>query len=522
MSQLLSIQNLAVDFQTSLGVTHAVHDMSFDIKKGEILALVGESGSGKSVCSHAIVQLQRHLGAISRGSISYEKRELLGLSEKEIRSYRGREIAYIFQEPGTSLNPLHPVGEQLTERARIVDGISSRKATKRAVELLALAGIKEPEERIKHLPHTFSGGEKQRIMIAMALMGNPKLIVADEPTTALDATLQNQILELISKVRDQFGTAVLLITHDLAVVKTFADRVVVAQHGRIVEEAPVAQLFAAPQNPYTRLLLSKDHGTPVKTPKKSKNLLEITDVSVTYSGQGRLQKKAVKKVSLTLKRGTTLGVVGESGSGKSSLARAVLRLIPSTGIMRFAEKPLSEMSGEPLRQMRRKIQVVFQDPHASFNPKMTIGDIVGEGLRAFGEEQSRINQVVRRCLDEVGIGRETITRYPHQFSGGQKQRIAIARALALSPSLVILDEPTSSLDRNIQFQVVSLLKELQKKRGLSYLFISHDLDVIQAISHDVAVMKDGELVEFGTAEKIFRKPSHPYTQMLLSRCKNVA
>ncbi|VVS94568.1 ABC transporter ATP-binding protein [Desulfoluna spongiiphila] len=516
---LLSIRNLAVDFQTSQGVSPAVYDMSFDVGQGEVVALVGESGSGKSVCSHAVVQLQKHLGAQVRGAIAFDGTELTGLSDQALRAYRGQEIAYIFQEPGTSLNPLHPVGRQMTERARIVEGMESKTAMEKAVRLLGDAGIRHPEERIGHLPHTFSGGEKQRIMIAMALMGNPKLIVADEPTTALDATLQEQILTLITGVRDRYGTAILLITHDLAVVRSHADRVVVAKGGRIVENAPAGELFAAPKSPYTRMLLNKSHGGPVSGPQTRRPLLELEGVGVTYTRQSRFKKenpvRAVDGVSLTLTEGTTLGVVGESGSGKSTLARAILRLIPSTGSMRFDGEPLSELTGEPLRQLRRSIQVVFQDPHSSFNPKMTVGDIVGEGLRAFSMPGPYIDKTVDRCLTNVGLSPEDKMKYPHQFSGGQKQRIAIARALALSPKLVILDEPTSSLDRNIQFQIVSLLKELQDKLGLSYLFISHDLNVIRAISHDIAVIKEGKLLEYGPADTVFDSPDHPYTQMLM-------
>ncbi|WP_300668596.1 dipeptide ABC transporter ATP-binding protein [Desulfoluna sp.] len=526
MTPLLSIRNLAVDFQTSQGLCPAVHDMSFEVKTGEILALVGESGSGKSVCSHAVVQLQRHLGARVRGSITFEGTELTALSEKELRGFRGSEIAYIFQEPGTSLNPLHPVGKQMTERARMVEGMDKRSAMEKAIVLLGDAGIKEPEERIHHLPHTFSGGEKQRIMIAMTLMGNPKLIVADEPTTALDATLQDQILTLLTRVRDRFGTAILLITHDLAIVRTHADRVVVARCGRIVESAPTCELFASPKDPYTRTLLNKNHGGPVPAPKKKKNLLELEGVGVTYTQHARFKKghpiQAVDGLSLILEEGTTLGVVGESGSGKSSLAKAILRLIPSTGTMRFDDEPLSELTGEPLRQLRRSIQVVFQDPHSSFNPKMTVGDIVGEGLRAFALPGPYIEKAVDRCLTDVGLSPEDKEKYPHQFSGGQKQRIAIARALALAPKLVILDEPTSSLDRNIQFQIISLLKELQTKHGLSYLFISHDLDVIRAISHHIAVMKEGKLVESGPAATVFAAPDHPYTRMLLKGQREAA
>lgn len=526
MTPLLDIRHLAVNFVTSRGPVPAVHDMSLTVNPGEVVALVGESGSGKSVCSHAVVQLQHHLGARVRGSITFDGTELTTLSENELRAFRGREIAYIFQEPGTSLNPLHPVGDQMTERARIVEGVDKKSAMKKAVQLLIDAGIRHPEERIHHLPHTFSGGEKQRIMIAMALMGDPKLIVADEPTTALDATLQDQILTLITNVRDRFGTAILLITHDLAIVRTHADRVVVARHGRIVESAPTCELFASPKDPYTRTLLNKNHGGPVPAPGKKTNLLELEGVGVTYARQSRFKKgtpiQAVAGLSLTLAEGTTLGVVGESGSGKSSLAKAILRLIPSTGTMRFDGEPLSELTGEPLRQLRRSIQVVFQDPHSSFNPKMTVGDIVGEGLRAFAHPRAYIDKAVDRCLTDVGLTPQDKAKYPHQFSGGQKQRIAIARALALAPKLVILDEPTSSLDRNIQFQIVSLLKELQTKHGLSYLFISHDLDVIRAISHHIAVMKDGKLVESGPAETVFAAPDHPYTRMLLKGQREAA
>ncbi|WP_110970799.1 ABC transporter ATP-binding protein [Pseudomonas huaxiensis] len=520
---LIEVRDLAVEFVTGSQQQRVVENISFDIRRGETLALVGESGSGKSVTAHSILRLLPYpLARHPSGSIRYEGQDLLHLDEKKMRHIRGNRIAMIFQEPMTSLNPLHNIEKQINEVLMLHKGLRGKEATARTLELLELVGIPEPAKRLKALPHELSGGQRQRVMIAMALANEPELLIADEPTTALDVTVQLKILELLKRLQAKLGMALLLISHDLNLVKRIAHRVCVMQRGCIVEQASCDELFRAPQHPYTQMLLGAEpSGTPAANPV-GPPLLEVEDLRVWFPiKKGFLRKtvdyvKAVDGINFSLPQGQTLGIVGESGSGKSTLGLAILRLIGSKGAIRFEGQALDGMTQQQVRPLRRQMQVVFQDPFGSLSPRMCVGDIVGEGLRIhrIGTEAEQ-EEAIMEALREVGLDPETRHRYPHEFSGGQRQRIAIARALVLKPALILLDEPTSALDRTVQRQVVELLRALQTKYNLTYLFISHDLAVVKVLSHQLMVVKQGQVVEQGPAAGIFAEPQHPYTQQLL-------
>lgn len=523
---LLQIEHLNVRF----GDTVAVSDVSLSIARGERVALVGESGSGKTVTALSILRLLQD--AQTSGAIRFDGEDLLAKSERAMRGLRGSDIAMIFQEPMTALNPLYSVGEQIAETIVLHDGVSAAEARKRAVELLGRTGIDEPGKRVNSYPHQLSGGQRQRAMIAMALACRPRLLLADEPTTALDVTIRAQIVELLLELQreeaQKRGMAVLLITHDLNLVRHFAQRIAVMEKGVLVESGPVAQVFGSPQHPYTqRLLESRPQRTVVPVLPIAPVLLDAREVSVDFRTKlpgmagwfrsGRF--RAVDDATITVRQGETLGIVGESGSGKSTLAMALLGLQRVTrGAIEFQGRALASYRGREKTALRSNLQVVFQDPFSSLSPRYTIERIVGEGL-ALHQPQldaaSRREKVVS-VLREVGIDRTALYRYPHEFSGGQRQRIAIARALVVEPRILILDEPTSALDVSIQQQVLKLLAGLQKKYNLGFIFISHDLAVIGAMAHRVAVMKNGSIVESGDVEKIFASPSHPYTRKLLN------
>ena len=521
---MLCIEDLSVEFISGENVTRAVHQVSFTINKGETLALVGESGSGKSVTAHSILRLLPYpLARHPSGKIMYQGNDLLSAAPDDLRRIRGDRIAMIFQEPMSSLNPLHTIEKQINEILILHKGMSAKQASLRTLELLSLVEIKNPAQRMSSYPHELSGGQRQRVMIAMALANEPELLIADEPTTALDVTVQQTILELLKDLQQRLGMAILLISHDLNLVRRVAHRVCVMRNGEIVEQAACEQIFTAPQHPYTQELLGAEpSGTPV--PHSSSDiLLETRDLRVWFAiKKGILQRtvdhvKAVDGISFTLQRGQTLGVVGESGSGKSTLGLAILRLINSQGGIFYAGNAIEQLSQKQVRPLRRDIQVVFQDPFGSLSPRMSVSDIIGEGLHIhkMGNAQEQ-EQAIIAALHEVGLDPETRHRYPHEFSGGQRQRIAIARALVLKPKLIVLDEPTSALDRTVQRQVVELLRNLQLKYNLTYVFISHDLAVVKALSHQLLVMRQGQVIEQGAAEEIFAAPQHDYTQKLLA------
>jgi microcin C transport system ATP-binding protein len=521
---LLALEHLRVAF----GDTVAVEDLTFAIGQGERVALVGESGSGKTVTALAMLRLLRD--AQVSGAVRFAGEDLLGKSERAMQGLRGSQIAMIFQEPMTALNPLFTVGEQIAETIVAHEGVSPQQGRLRAVELLARTGVTEPHQRVLSYPHQLSGGQRQRAMIAMALACRPRLLLADEPTTALDVTIRAQIVDLLLEIqRDEAqkrGMAVLLITHDLNLVRRFAQRVAVMERGVLVESGPVQQIFSAPQHPYTqRLIASRPQRQVIPVLPIAPVLLEARDVSVSFPvkapgvrGWFRSERfHAVSNATLSVKQGETLGVVGESGSGKSTLAMALLGLQRAHGSIEFQGRPLSSYGGSEKTVLRSNMQVVFQDPFSSLSPRQTIERIVGEGLalhRPQLDAAARREKVIA-VLHEVGIDRTALARYPHEFSGGQRQRVAIARALVLEPRLLVLDEPTSALDVSIQQQVLALLAALQHKYNLGFVFISHDLAVIGAMAHRVLVMQNGAIVETGDTEKIFSNPSHPYTQKLL-------
>ncbi|RMO93417.1 Microcin C ABC transporter ATP-binding protein YejF [Pseudomonas syringae pv. philadelphi] len=516
---LIEIRQLSVAFNGQ----KVVSDLSLDVRRGECLALVGESGSGKSVTAHSILQLLPRSGTQTTGSITYRGQELVGADDRTLRELRGNRIAMIFQEPMTSLNPLHSVARQIGETLLLHRGMSGREAHTRIVELLELVGIQQPEKRLKAYPHQLSGGQRQRVMIAMALACEPELLIADEPTTALDVTVQRKILLLLKELQQRLNMSLLLISHDLNLVHSVAQRVCVMRAGEIVEQADCKSLFKAPQHPYSRLLLDAEPaGEPL--PRDSREtVLQVDNLKVWFSLTGGLLRrhqeylKAVDDISLSIERGKTLGIVGESGSGKSTLGQAILRLVESQGSIRFRGQALDSLSQKQMRPWRKEMQVVFQDPYGSLSPRMSVAQIISEGLEVHSplSLEQRDAEVIR-ALQEVGIDPQSRHRYPHEFSGGQRQRIAIARALVLKPALILLDEPTSALDRTVQKQVVALLRDLQQKHGLTYLFISHDLAVVKALAHDVIVVKDGKVVERGASHELFDAPQHPYTQELLA------
>ncbi|AKT30718.1 ABC transporter ATP-binding protein [Pseudomonas syringae pv. actinidiae] len=516
---LIEIRDLSVAFNGQQVVSH----LSLDVRRGECLALVGESGSGKSVTAHSILQLLPRSGTLTTGSITYRGQQLVGADERTLRELRGNRIAMIFQEPMTSLNPLHSVSRQIGETLLLHRGISGREAQKRIIELLELVGIQQPEKRLKAYPHELSGGQRQRVMIAMALACEPELLIADEPTTALDVTVQRKILLLLKELQQRLNMSLLLISHDLNLVHSVAQRVCVMRAGEIVEQADCKSLFKSPQHPYSRLLLDAEPaGEPLPRDTRE-TVLQVDNLKVWFSLTGGILRrhkeylKAVDDISLSIQRGKTLGIVGESGSGKSTLGQAILRLLESQGSIRFRGQALDGLSQKQMRPWRKQMQVVFQDPYGSLSPRMSVAQIISEGLEVHSQfNPAQCDAEVIRALEEVGIDPQCRHRYPHEFSGGQRQRIAIARALVLKPALILLDEPTSALDRTVQKQVVALLRDLQQKHGLTYLFISHDLAVVQALAHDVIVVKDGKVVERGASHDVFESPQHPYTQELLA------
>ena len=523
MTALLEIEHLTVRF----GASTVVDDVSFAIAAGEKFALVGESGSGKSITALSVLRLVD--AAQSSGVVRFAGEDLMLKTEPQMQAIRGARIGMIFQEPMTALNPLYTVGNQIIEVLQLHEALRPNAARARATELLARTGIPEPERRLDAYPHQLSGGQRQRAMIAMALACKPALLICDEPTTALDVTVQAQILALLDELQAEMGMALLFITHDLNLVRRFTHRVGVMERGRLVEQGPTTEVFAQPQHAYTRkLLASRPQRVVQPVPDDAPVLLAAQDLGVNFSLSAGLFRRrnfqAVQQATLALRRGETLGIVGESGSGKTTLGMALLALQPvAAGSVSLAGERIDNASREVLRRMRRRMQVVFQDPFGSLSPRMTVGQIVGEGLALHRPELGRAERerLVLEMLDEVGLSArqgvaDVLQRYPHEFSGGQRQRIAIARAVVLRPEVLVLDEPTSALDVSVQQQVLALLAELQRRHGLSYVFISHDLAVVRAMSHRVMVMKDGLIIEQGEAEALFAAPREPYTRELLA------
>ena len=529
--KLLDVKNLSVAFHQGKTATLAVKTISFDIRKGETMALVGESGSGKSVTALSVMRLLPYPAASHpSGEILFKGRDVLKMEPPAVRQMRGNDIGIIFQEPMTSLNPLHLVGRQVGEVLKLHQGLSNGAAHARTLDLLTKAGIDDAEAKMKVHPHQLSGGQRQRVMIAMALANNPDLLIADEPTTALDVTIQAQILVLLKRLQAEFHMAMLLITHDLGIVKKMAERVCVMRHGEIVERGTVDEIFSAPKHPYTQhLLASQPKGNPPVSDNRAPVVLETTDLKVWYPiKRGLMHRtvdhvKAVDGLSLKLREGQTLGVVGESGSGKTTLGLALLRLIASRGPIAYVGQRIDGLKSAGMRPLRRHMQVVFQDPYGSLSPRLSVSQIIEEGLIIqnpglnFDQRRARVTQ----AMEEVGLDPTTQDRYPHEFSGGQRQRIAIARAMVLEPKFVMLDEPTSALDVSVQAQIVDLLRDLQERRKLAYLFISHDLKVVRALANDVIVMRHGKVVEEGPAVEIFNTPKSDYTRALMAAAFNL-
>jgi oligopeptide transport system ATP-binding protein len=522
--KILEVKDLRVRFRTLDGVIEAVKGINIHVEAGETVAVVGESGSGKSQTMMAAMNLLASNGEAS-GVVDYRGRNLLTLSKSELNKVRGRKISMIFQEPMTSLDPLYSIGSQLIEPIRRHRGLSVSEASKEALRLLKLVQIPDPERRMKSYPHEMSGGQRQRVMIAMALANDPDILIADEPTTALDVTIQAQILMLLAELQRKLGMAIVFITHDLGIVRRFADRVYVMRSGEVVEEGEAEALFANPQHSYTQMLLAAEPtGSKSAPAPNAPVLLEGRNVEVTFRigggflGGPPLMLRAVDHISVRLKENQTIGIVGESGSGKSTLGRALLRLLPSDGVIRFGEQDISSADRQAMRPLRRELQLVFQDPFGSLSPRMTIGQVVTEGLLVHEPDMSARERDQRAiaALKEVGLDPDSRNRYPHEFSGGQRQRIAIARAMILKPKVVVLDEPTSALDRSVQKQIVDLLRKLQASHNLSYLFISHDLAVVRAMADYIIVMKQGKIVEEGPTEEIFSSPRDIYTQTLMA------
>ena len=527
---VLEIKNLSIAFHQGNQVTQAVSDVSLSLAKGETFALVGESGSGKSVTAQAIMKLlPRTITDYQSGHILFEDRDLLKFTESDMRAIRGNKIGMIFQEPLTALNPLHTVEKQIGEMLQVHKGLRGKACRARVIELLGLVGIPDPESRLASYPHQLSGGQRQRVMIAMALANDPSILIADEPTTALDVTIQKQVMNLLKELQAKLGMTILIITHDLSVVRRFADRVGVMTKGQIVEINTTEELFRHPTHPYTKSLLDAEpKGLPNPEPVDSPVVMQAKSLRVWFPIKRGVFKhtvghiKAVDDISFTIARGETLGVVGESGSGKTTLIQALLKLVHSEGEIDLNGVNLVPMNQHQVRPMRKKMQIVFQDPFSSLSPRMSVEEIIREGLdiHHIGAHGDR-NKKVIQAMQEVGLDPDTRHRFPHEFSGGQRQRIAIARALIMEPELIVLDEPTSALDRSIQAQVVELLRHLQQKHQFSYIFISHDLKVVKALAHQILVLKDGKMIEQGKANQIFESPQTEYTQELLNSAFNL-
>ena len=531
---ILEARNVAVSFKVEGGMVHAVKNMNFALRKGETIAIVGESGSGKSVTARAVMRLLSKRATIGKdASIVLNGRDVLKLPEREMRKLRGDEVSMIFQEPMTSLNPVYTVGAQIVEVIRIHNKINRRDAEARTLELLKEVQIPEPESRFKQYPHQLSGGQRQRVMIAMALANRPDILIADEPTTALDVTVQAQILNLIKDLKSKYGMAVILITHDLTVVRQFADRVYVMQHGEVKEHNETAALFANPQHPYTQRLLASDpKGVAKPLQGDNPSILTGNNVRVTYVlKKGGLfnatyhDLHAVDRLSLDLKKGETLGLVGESGSGKTTFGQALIRLIdPQEGEITFDSLRIDGLKRDALLPIRCRAQIVFQDPFSSMNPRMNVRQVIEEGLivNNIGTGSNNRLERVQTALSDAGMPTDILSRFPHEFSGGQRQRLAIARAIAMEPEFILLDEPTSALDLSVQAQIIELLRKLQRERGLSYLFISHDLKVVRALCHRVIVMQNGKIVEQGPVAEVLTNPQTDYTKRLVRAAFEIA
>ncbi|MEH6645151.1 ABC transporter ATP-binding protein [Sulfitobacter sp.] len=522
MAPLLDVQNLRVSFRQDGTLTPAVKGISFHLERGETVALVGESGSGKSVSALSTVSLLGDTAHVE-GSVTYDGQQMIGANDALLRKVRGNDISFIFQEPMTSLNPLHTIDKQLAESLTLHQGLTGAALHQRILELLEKVGIHDAESRLGSYPHQLSGGQRQRVMIAMALANKPDVLIADEPTTALDVTIQAQILDLLKDLKDSEGMGLLFITHDLGVVRRIADRVCVMQQGEIVEQGPTKDIFDNPQHPYTQKLLGAEPtGRPAPVPADAEVIAQTDHLKIWFPiQQGLLRRtvgyvKAVNDATISVRAGETIGIVGESGSGKTTLALAIMRLIASEGGITFMGDDVRKWSTKALRRLRKDMQIVFQDPFGSLSPRMTCMQIIAEGLSIHKVDPDRDKrELVHDVMVEVGLDPATMDRYPHEFSGGQRQRIAIARAMVLRPRLLVLDEPTSALDMTVQVQIVDLLRALQVKYGLAYLFISHDLKVVRAMSHRVIVMKRGDVVEYGDADALYDNPKTEYTRSLL-------
>jgi len=521
--EVLKVENLSVTFRQDASENRAVRDVSFTVNRGETVALVGESGSGKSVTALSTVALLPASAEIT-GSVLYKGQEMVGAPRRLLRQVRGNDISFIFQEPMTSLNPLHTLEKQLIESISLHQGLQGEAARERIIDLLKKVHIRDPEDRLKSYPHQLSGGQRQRVMIAMALANGPDLLIADEPTTALDVTIQAQILELLGELKETEDMSMVFITHDLGIVRRIADRVCVMRDGAIVEQGPTEEIFANPTHDYTRILLAAEAtGSPDPVPADAEMVAEADNLRVWFPiEKGLLRRvvghiKAVNSATFAVREGETLGIVGESGSGKTTLALAIMRLISSDGPVVFLGRDIQGLKNRELRPLRRDMQIVFQDPFGSLSPRMSCFEIIAEGLTVHEVEPGRdTREMVAEIMAEVGLDPATMDRYPHEFSGGQRQRIAIARAMILRPRLLVLDEPTSALDMTVQMQIVELLRDLQRKYRLAYLFISHDLKVIRALAHQIIVMKQGDVVEAGSAKQIFTDPRSDYTRELLA------
>jgi len=529
MKQLLEIRNLHIVFHKGEETRQVVHGIDLSIAAGEILALVGESGSGKTISASAVLKLYPpNMLSYPKGSIHFDQNSILDGDETLLRRIRGNTAGMVFQEPLSSLNPLHSIQRQLLESLRIHQNLKSAQAAPIVLEWLRRVGLRDAEKRLNAYPHQLSGGERQRVMLALAMINYPKLLIADEPTTALDVTIQAEMLKLIKKFQNETGMAVFFITHDLSIVRQFAENIAIMQEGRIVETGKTVDVFTQPQHDYTKKLLAVEPGAnPPSSDERKPNIVSLRDVKVHFHiRKGLLRRsvavvKAVNGVSAELREGESLGIVGESGSGKTTLGKALLRLEDSTGDIVIDGRSISSLDRKELRPLRRNIQFIFQDPYGSLSPRLNVERIVAEGLEIHNiAAKNHWPNLVDQALTEVELDSNIKDRYPHQLSGGQRQRVALARSLVLKPRVLVLDEPTSSLDRSIQFRVIQLLKELQAKHNLSYLFISHDMAVVRDLCHCVTVMKDGKIVEKGTSQQIFTQPQHPYTQKLLEDAFN--